>query len=249
MNKGCKPLITSFTQTASISSGAITGYLWNFGDGEISNDPQASHTFMLPGSYDITLHAVSDQGCTSSYTQSNAVIVRPAPQTEFIADPMVTDINMPLVHFMNQSMGYQSYQWSFGDGSGSQDMNPTHAFNDTGSYQAMLVTVNSFGCRDTMYRTIEVKLHSTIFAANCFTPNGDGNNDSFHPYFTNMKDINVQIFDRWGKMLASWEGLDGSWDGIYLGKKCQEDTYVYRIAGTGIDGKYSEWVGHVSIVY
>lgn len=64
-----------------------------------------------------------------------------------------------------------------------------------------------------------------------------------------MEEIKVWVFDRWGKMITSWEGLDGSWDGFYQGRKCQADTYVYKIVGTGLDGKHSEWVGHVSIVY
>jgi gliding motility-associated-like protein len=59
----------------------------------------------------------------------------------------------------------------------------------------------------------------------------------------------VWIFDRWGKLLTSWDDLNGSWNGYYNGRKCQSDTYVYKIAGTGVDGKHSEWVGHVSIVY
>ncbi|MBK6838657.1 MAG: T9SS type B sorting domain-containing protein [Bacteroidetes bacterium] len=78
--------------------------------------------------------------------------------------------------------------------------------------------MNSYGCRDTIQKTIEVRPHSTLFAPNCFTPNGDGKNDDFRPYFTQMKDIQVWIFDRWGLLLTSWEGLQGSWDGYYQGK-------------------------------
>jgi gliding motility-associated-like protein len=247
--QGCGPVSANFTQSSGISSGSIAGYLWNFGDGDISNDAQASHVYTAPGTYSVSLHAVSDHGCTASVTQNSAVTVYPDPQSDFVADPPVADIQMPVIHFLNQSQGYQYYQWSFGDGMGSTDLNPSHTFADTGSYNAMLVTVNNYGCKDTMYRLIEVKLHSTLFIANCFTPNGDGHNDSFHPEYTNMKDISVSIFDRWGKMLTQWTGLNGSWDGAYNGRLCPSDTYVYKIVGTGIDGKYSEWVGHVSIVY
>ena len=157
---------------------------------------------------------------------------------------------MPVVHFQNQSQNYTTYQWVFGDGTfTSTELNPTHTFSDTGTYSAMLITVNNFGCTDTILRTIEVRLHSTLFIANTFTPNGDGNNDVFRPYHTNMEKINVWVYDRWGKLLASWNELEGSWDGYYNGNKCQSDTYVYKINGKGIDGKNSEWVGHVNIIY
>lgn len=247
--QGCSPVNAGFTETVSISSGTISGYLWDFGDGNISNDARPYHMYTQPGSYDVTLNVVSDKGCTASHTTQNVVVVHPQPTAEFTADPMVVDIEMPVVTFHNESQGYQTYQWFFGDGSGSFDMNPTHAFNDTGTYAAMLVTVNNYGCRDTTYRYIEVKLRSTLFVANTFTPNGDGNNDQFQPYHTNMEDITVSIFNRWGTMLTSWDGLGGSWDGFYNGKKCQPDVYVYKISGKGVDGKSAELVGHVTIIY
>ncbi len=248
--QGCAPVNAAFVSNASVTSGNVTGWLWNFGDGEISTDAHPLHVFDHTGNYDVTLTVVSDFGCQASYTQSDIIKVFPQPLADFTADPMVADIQTPIVHFDNNSQNYVSYQWNFGDGTTtSTELNPVHAFNDTGTYTAMLVTVNNYGCRDTIMKRIEVKLHSTLFAANCFTPNGDGNNDVFRPYHTNMEKIQVWIFDRWGKLLTSWDGLDGSWDGYYQGRKCQEDTYVYKIAGTGLDGKQSEWVGHVSIVY
>ena len=248
--QGCAPVNAAFIPNVTISSGTIAGWLWNFSDGEVSTDPQPTHSFNHPGNFDVALTVVSDYGCQSSYSQSGVVRVFPQPTADFTADPMITDIQMPIVHFQNQSQNYQAYQWHFGDGtSTSTELNPTHTFGDTGTYSAMLITVNNFGCRDTIMRRIEVKLHSTLFIANCFTPNNDGKNDVFRPYHTNMQEIEVWIFDRWGKLLTSWYGLEGSWDGTYQGSKCQQDTYVYKIRGTGLDGVKSEWVGHVSIVY
>ena len=248
--QGCRPVNAGFSENTSISSGTVAGRLWNFGDGEISTDTNPHHIYDQSGTYDVTLTVVSDFGCMASVVQPNIIRVFPNPLADFIADPMITDILMPVVHFQNQSQNYTTYQWVFGDGTFTNtDFNPTHTFRDTGTYSAMLITVNNFGCRDTILKTIEVRLHSTLFIANCFTPNGDGNNDVFRPFHTNMEEIQVWVYDRWGKLLTSWNGLDGSWDGYYQGRKCQSDTYVYKIIGTGIDGKHSEWVGHVSIVY
>ena len=248
--QGCGPVTASFSENSSILSGTITDRLWNFGDGGVSTDSIPQHIYNQSGTYDVTLTVVSNYGCLSSDVKPNVITVYPQPLADFVADPMITDIENPVVHFQNQSQGYSTYQWVFGDGTGTTNiLNPTHTFSDTGSYSAMLMTVNNFGCRDSIMRIIEVKLHSSLFIANCFTPNGDGNNDDFRPFYKNMSDIKVWIYDRWGRLLTSWDGLNGSWDGYYEGKKCQTDTYVYKIAGTGLDGKFSEWVGHVSIVY
>ena len=248
--QGCGPLSAVFNGNSSISTGVIAGTLWNFGDGEISTDSNPNHIYTQSGTYDVTYTVVSDFGCIAANVQPNVITVFPKPLADFVADPMITDILMPVIHFQNQSQDYTTYQWTFGDGTFTNtELNPTHTFSDTGSYSAMLVTVNSFGCRDSVLRIIDVRLHSTLYIANCFTPNGDGNNDFFRPVHTNMEEIKVWVYDRWGKLLSSWNGLEGSWDGYYQGNKCQSDTYVYKIDGTGIDGKHSEWVGHVSIVY
>jgi gliding motility-associated-like protein len=247
--QGCSPVDALFSESSYIAEGTITGWLWNFSDGEVSTDRFTHHVFTKSGTYDATLTVVSDFGCSNSTTLSNAVTVYPQPEADFTADPMVTDMQMPVVNFFNQSQNYASYQWVFSDGTTSTDLNPTHAFGDTGIYTAMLITMSNQGCRDTIMKRIEVKLHSTLFIANTFTPNGDGNNDDFRPFWTNMQEIKVWIFDRWGKLLTSWNDLNGAWDGYYQGRKCQQDTYVYKIQGTGLDGKYSEWVGHVNIVY
>lgn len=47
-----------------------------------------------------------------------------------------------------------------------------------------------------------------------------------------MKDIQVWIFDRWGLLLTSWEGLNGSWDGYYQGKNVSP-TLMYTKSKVG----------------
>lgn len=247
--QGCAPLNATFRDYSVISSGSISGWLWNFGDGEISTDQHPVHLYTDGGQYDVTLTVVSDKGCQASYTNSGSIKVFAQPLSNFNASPVSGDQHSPTVAFTNLSQGFSSYIWIFGDGTSSSEFNPVHTYGDTGTYSAKLITVNSFGCRDTMLRLIEIRPKSTLYIPNCFTPNNDGKNDFFRPYFTNMEEIEVWVFDRWGLLLASWNSLEGSWNGYYQGKKCQQDVYVYKIKGKGIDGKYSDWVGHVSIVY
>lgn len=248
--QGCSPLTATLRDQSVISSGTIVGWLWDFGDGAVSTDQHPAHVYTSSGNFDVRLTVVSANGCQGSFTAPAFIQVFPGPQADFTMTASTVDELNPTVQFTNQSQGYSSFQWQFGDGTtNTTDVHPSHTFRDTGSYSAMLITVNAYGCRDTAFRIIDVLPHSTLFAPNCFTPNGDGKNDFFKPEFTNMTNIQVWVFDRWGLLLTSWEGLEGRWDGYYEGNKCQTDTYVYKIKGWGVDGKYSEWVGHVSIVY
>lgn len=248
--KGCSPLNGSFLDSSWVNNGSITAWLWDFGDGGVSTSQNPNHLFDQSGVYSITLTVATDEGCQTTLTQPNYVTVYPSPDAAFNVNPDVIDILNPVVQFINLSQGYVSYTWNFSDGTNINNIvSPTHVFSDTGTYFARLIVLNSYGCLDTAFRRIDIHPHSTLFAPNCFTPNGDGKNDIFKPEFTEMTNIQVWIFNRWGELLKSWDSLDGYWDGYYKGNACEQDVYVYKIKGLGDDGKNYEWTGHVSIVH
>ena len=60
------------------SSGVITTYLWNFGDGSSAQGVSPTHTYALPGTYTITLTVFGSGGLQSSDT-TQAVITTPQP--------------------------------------------------------------------------------------------------------------------------------------------------------------------------
>ncbi len=57
------------------------------------------------------------------------------------------------VNFTNKSVNGTSYNWSFGDGQTSTAPNPSHTYNDSGTYTVRLITSKS-GCSDTSYSTV-----------------------------------------------------------------------------------------------
>ncbi len=63
---------------------------------------------------------------------------------------------------------------------------------------------------------------------NVFTPNNDGVNDLFTPFpYRGVKEINIQIFSRWGKELFSTTNPDINWDGRSGGKPVPDGVYFY----------------------
>jgi gliding motility-associated-like protein len=66
---------------------------------------------------------------------------------------------------------------------------------------------------------------------NIFTPNGDGNNDYFIPFpdFTSVSEVNMKIFDRWGKLVFNTSDPAVNWDGkdITTNQPCSDGTYFY----------------------
>lgn len=52
---------------------------------------------------------------------------------------------------------------------------------------------------------------------NVFTPNGDGHNDRFGPFpYRGVERIDLQVFNRWGKVVFRTEDPDIEWKGTYL---------------------------------
>ena len=105
----------------------------------------------------------------------------------------------PLVTFNNISSA-GSYQWNFGDGVTSNNMQPTHTYGDTGTFTVQLIVTTQHGCVDTAYSTIYISDVFSIYVPNAFTPNGDGRNETFTPVVMGYDYYEFWIFDRWGEI-------------------------------------------------
>src|SRR5690606_26818963 len=74
------------------------------------------------------------------------------------ANPSTTVCIGESVQFSNLSTNGVQYQWDFGDGNTSNQMNPTHTYTTGGTYQVRLIVINNDACiaRDTTFLTISV---------------------------------------------------------------------------------------------
>ena len=63
---GMAPLAVSFTSSATDPDGQIVAYNWDFGDGQTSNQPAASHTYQSAGFYMARLTVTDNSGASSS---------------------------------------------------------------------------------------------------------------------------------------------------------------------------------------
>jgi gliding motility-associated-like protein len=65
-----------------------------------------------------------------------------------------------------------------------------------------------------------------------FTPNGDGVNDLWqYSQPDNLQDIplnSIEIFDRYGRLIASINPNSNGWDGTFMGKPLPSDDYWFR---------------------
>ncbi|MEY4571969.1 MAG: hypothetical protein RLZ10_1186, partial [Bacteroidota bacterium] len=135
-----------FTNT---TVGAYDSLLWDFGDGTTSTDSNPVHMYSAADTFDVKLFVYSN-GCTSSATMLDYIIILNNPATSFVADTLVTCNSNQTITFTALTSSV-NYTWYFGDGS-SQSSNTNTAqyvYGNPGVYSVTLVTTNSLGCVDT----------------------------------------------------------------------------------------------------
>lgn len=82
------------------------------------------------------------------------------------------------------------------------------------------------GCENEDWMTIQVA--GDIYVPTAFTPNADGLNDTWTlPLNDPDWGAVVKIFDRYGQLVYTGEGLSIQWDGTYKGSALSAGIYVY----------------------
>ncbi|MBL0357763.1 MAG: PKD domain-containing protein [Chitinophagaceae bacterium] len=116
---------------------------WYFGDGTFSYDNNPTHIYQTSGVFTVCLAVKRDSLCaddTCKMVQVQVPVNTCNLQAYFSSH--VDSYNHLLVHFFNQSVpmaSTDSVRWTFGDGSSSTDLNPSHTYNQGGIYTVCLV--------------------------------------------------------------------------------------------------------------
>lgn len=185
-------------------------------------------------------------GTDANNCQSTDVVlitVSESPIATFNATPVqgVVPLN---VTFTNQSSGATNYVWDFGNGNGStsSDITLNELYTSAGTFQVILTASNALGCSSSATTFINVTNFSplTYVIPNVFTPNGDGDNDTYHFNLENAFSFNGIIHNRWGNVVGKINGttpMDG-WNGLdhTSGNFCSEGVYFINYTIVDLEG-------------
>lgn len=230
---GCIPQEVEFTNT---TGGNVQDCEWNIG-GVVYNDCDVTHVFTQAGCYDVQLTVTSTDGCTSNSIIQNYVCVDDYPNANFSASPTDLTSVFDQAQFTNGSNGASTYEWNFGDGYGSSEVNPLHTFpsDEEGEFQVQLIAYSQYGCTDTAYQIINVLEELLFYVPNTFTPDENNYNEVFKPIFTSgfdSQDYTLFIFNRWGEVIFESTNSDIGWDGNYGAESSEivkDGTYIWKI--------------------
>lgn len=248
VTSGCQPLVVTFTDSSTVLGGTITNWEWSFGDSAMSFAQNPVHIYNDPGQYYVSLWVTTSDGCTFNSYVDYPIIVYPKPEAGFT--PFFTEVPIlePEVQFYDQSNGALNWEWSFGDGNYSNDVNPLHEYNDTGYFEVMQIVYTDFGCADTAIHSVHVFGEFSFFIPNSFTPNGDAKNPTWRGYAWGAVTYELMVFNRWGEVVFSTTDQTVEWDGTYHGVKVPDDVYVWRCFMLDSEQQEHEYIGHVTVL-
>lgn len=194
---------------------------------------QASNIFsnVAPGFHTIT--ARHTNGCEKTTIQFEVLGFTPLALT--LSDGGLNEI------VATATGGAGNYQYSF-DGGNTFSSNNKLIYYKSGDYTVIVRDAN--GCEATATRYFEF---IDIEIPNVFTPNGDGNNDTWTPTNTiNYKDLTINIFDRYGRKVATLREGQG-WDGKYNSLELPTGDYWYVLKLRNVQDD-REFVGHFTLM-
>lgn len=233
---------TGFTYSWTVPPGALTSALTN-----------SRLTTNMTGNYFITITNTLN-GCVNQgdYTVIGGEIHADfTPSSDFGFAPMT-------VNFTNNSStstGATSIisTWGYGNGAVTQTVYNTvqtqATYTSAGTYSVYLKVQKGL-CVDDIVKLIKVELPSKLEVPNVFTPNGDKVNDVFRLRASNLKEVYLIVYDRWGNMVYEVTSDTGNfaWDGkSQTGKDCADGVYFYIIKAKGNDGQEYDLKGNVTI--
>ncbi|MDW3645963.1 MAG: PKD domain-containing protein [Bacteroidia bacterium] len=143
----CAGAMVQFTNT---TGGVNPTYVWDFGDGNTSTDPDPTHVYADTGFYDVTLTATDQNGCSATITRTNAVYIE-SFAADFTAVDTLAFCPILTTQFTDASSGnVNGWRWTFGDGFGFSTLqNPQHVYFLAGDFDVTLIATHEDGCQDT----------------------------------------------------------------------------------------------------
>ena len=209
---GTQLALCDSSDSQTIEYPLVTGfqYVWTLPDGSQSN----TNTITVTQTGNYTLKVTTPEGNTDEGTLSVQI-------TDLQITKATTCFGQT---FVEATGGSGNYEYSI-DGINYQ-VSPIFTNANGGTIRRVYVRDVVRGCVryfDDISTTV-----TTLF--NAFSPNGDGINDTWDlSNFKACRNIEVFIFDRYGRKITQLNANKLQWDGTVNGKPFPSDTYWYAI--------------------
>jgi PKD repeat protein len=133
---------------SSVTAGRITGWHWDFGDGQSAEGAAVDHTFAKAGRYVVVLALDTAGGVAtcSRVTTQHAIVVNASPVAVAGGDRTVgtgEEVMFDASASHDADGGIVDYQWDFADGTKASGVNVRHRFATAGRYAVKLTVTDN----------------------------------------------------------------------------------------------------------
>jgi len=208
---GIAPLTVSF---ADLSTGNPTSWVWSFGDGGVATVRNPSYQYVNAGVYTVDLTAYNAGGADTE-TKVGYVVVSSQPKppvANFTGTPTTGTVPLSVIFTDLSTNIPTSWSWVFGDGSTSNQKNPTHVYGLAGTYTVSLTVANADGSATTTktdYITALVPLPHVLAVKAFVDPS------AVYGYRNRRVIVWAQVTDSRGHAVTSVKWTDGGFGGIF----------------------------------
>ncbi|MBX7052975.1 MAG: gliding motility-associated C-terminal domain-containing protein [Flavobacteriales bacterium] len=230
------PIEMTMTPDASIclNDAVAIGGLGTGGVGTISyyweHDHSTLETTTVSPESSTTYVLVAEDQCGNTATGETVVVV-----SQITPNFMAEYIDDFTVAFTNASENDVWVEWTFPDGTTSNEDNPVHTFNTVDTWEVTLTAWAAAGCRRSI--TQEYFPTGNVFVPNTFTPDHDGINDVFFCYGHDLASFEITIFNKWGEVVYHSTDITMPWDGSTKGGDYYVPDGVYPYIMKAMDKK------------
>ncbi len=239
-NEGCEGLDIQFQN----NSQNATDYQWDFGNGQSSTLQNPLEIYYYAGTYSPQLIATNDAGCADTLELMDTIHIWPNPQVDFTYESIeYQQTDRGKILFTNLSTQSNTFNWTFGDGDFTSEINPIHQYWDGGTYEVILLAENNYGCKGKMTKYVVVNMQKGLYIPNALAPNNpDPEVQKLTPVGKGLATYHLAVYDSWGTLL--WETTqlqDGepveSWNGKdFKGDDVPQGNYFWVAQATFEDG-------------
>jgi len=231
----CENRIAGVRVLANVKGGLGNySYSWSRGESNTSE-------MLLTTSGRLTLEITDGRGCFQM--NSIDIDIPELGEADYFYNALSLDETGELaikdpVSFFDESIGeIIDWQWDFGDGFESSEVDPIHVYDAPGQYEVVLTTTDRTGCTSEKRAVLDLTKGYEVIIPNAFTPNGDGNNDFFRPEMRGLTEVQLIIFNTWGEVVWSTRDVESKgWDGFVNSKRVENGNYIYKMIGISFNG-------------
>lgn len=168
---GCAPLQVVFNNTSDAGPGY--SYSWDLGNGSISTAAHPQTIYVGEGAYTVSLTVTNAAGF-ETLVKEDFIVVHNQPVVAFALLSDTIGCAPYAVTFENNTVDPEgaalTYTWSFGDGTRSSEVNPSHTYEPAGDFDVTLVAENAFGCASssTLPQLVHVLKPQAVFGVDPF---------------------------------------------------------------------------------